>query len=204
MQNTRVVPDDFIDNVRRLDAARRERELLHRSQPYMRHAHLLPPREEFSSLDWYVKVLKLFERVTQVSFYRFLPTLAQRRINAQWLMEWEASQRRTRGKQSDDQKRKRALGLLDWRCFTGTRALAALPEGLRDHETNAALRYLAPLVNEGCLTREELTDAIIDGSQRNGHIPNNKHRRQVEADIDRAISKFAKPFDWDRLNNDVY
>ena len=80
-----MTPDDFIDNVRRLNAAIREYALLHRNQPYMRNAHLLPPSEEFSSVDSYVKVLKLFERapVTEVYFYRFLPTLAQRRANAE-------------------------------------------------------------------------------------------------------------------------
>ena len=71
-----MTPDDFIDNVRRLNPPIREYALLHRNQPYMRNAHLLPPSEEFSSVDSYVKVLKLFERapVTEVYFYRFLPT----------------------------------------------------------------------------------------------------------------------------------
>lgn len=198
--------DDFVENVFRLYEAKRERELLDRRQPYMRNAHLLPPRDEFASLDWYVHVLKLFEQAnTELGgIYRFLPTLAQRRSNGEKLMDWEASQRRTRVEPSDDEKHKRAVGLLDWRCFTGKSPLATQPKGGRDDETNKALRYLAPLVNEGSLTRDELTRAVIDASRRNGHIPNNKHPRQVESDIDRAISKFTEPFNWDRLDNDVY
>ena len=121
------------------------------------------------------------------------------------LSQWEASRRRGRGSPDDADKRKRALGLLNWRCFVGgsrTQALAQVGVGTPDVETNAALRYLAPLVNEGDLTREELADAIVDASQRNRLIPDNKGRWQVEADIDRALSKFGEPFDWDRLDND--
>jgi hypothetical protein len=200
--------DDFIANVQAAHTAERERELTDPAQPYMRNAHLLPPRDEYESVDEYVRLLERFARVpaTEASFYRFLPTIAQRRANAAVLAQWHAAQQTARGPRD---KRKRAQGFLIWRCFTGdwigvdkAPALAKLSEGNRDTQTNAALRYLAPLVNDGSLSHGELADAIIGASQRNGHIPDNKSRAQVEADIDRAIGMFTEPFDWGRPDDD--
>jgi hypothetical protein len=205
--------EDFPDRIHYDNEIVRIRALLDRSHSYMRNAHLLPPRDEFVSVDWYVQVLRMFERApaAKLKIYRFLPTPEQRRANGEELMEWDAAQRRSRSLPTDDGRSKRALGLLDWRCFTaegirkrdGSRvpALAKVPEGIRDVETRDAMRYLAPLVNDGHLTRGELHDAIIDASLQNRHIPDNKSQRFVERQIDHAITKFST-FDWDRLDDD--
>jgi hypothetical protein len=66
-----------------------------------------------------------------------------------------------------------------------------------------AMRYLAPLVNEGHLTRAELHNAIIDACGHNKHIPENKSRSFVERQIDDAIAKYTEPFPWERLADDV-
>jgi hypothetical protein len=205
-------PLDFVDQLLALKESDRAAELLDASHSYMRHAHLLPPRQEFATVDEYVRLLKRFERApaTQVSFYRFLPTMAQRRANADVLARWEASQRRPRGRPNDDDRRKRALGLLDWRIYSGNGigyyrapALWNVSEGERDVQARDAMRYLAPLVGEGHLTRAELHNAIIEACEHNKHIPDNKSRRFVERQIDDAITKFTEPFAWERLDNDV-
>ena len=206
--------EDFIDRIDYGNEIERIRILLDRSHTHMHNAHLLPPPEKFASVDWYVQVLNLFERApaAKLKIYRFLPTLEQRHANGEELMEWNAAQRRSRRSPTDDDRAKRALGLLDWRCFTaegirkrdGSRvpALAKVSEGIRDVETRDAMRYLAPLVNDGHLTCGELHDAIIDASLQNRHIPDNKSQRFVERQIDDAITKFSGPFDWDRLDDD--
>lgn len=143
-----------------------------------------------------------------------IPKVRQHNVAAR--KQWEAAQevRRRESAQiregmSVTQRGKRALGLLEWRCFTGTLhdgtpALARLARdsSMRDDQTNCALRYLAPLVNDGDLTREELRRAILDASERNGHLGDNKSQTQIDRDIDRAISKFTEPFDWTRLDQD--
>ena len=198
---------DFIDSIDYDNEIERIRILLDRSHSYMRNAHLLPPPDEFGSADEYVHVLERFERApaTQVSFYRFNPTTEQLRANAAVLSRWHAAQHRPR---SGSDRQKRAAGLLDWRCFTAntmkTTALARIRIGEREEQTRNALRYLAPLVNEGHLTRDQLADAIIDASWRNGHLPDNRTLGVLEDDIDRAISKYAEPFDWDRLDDDAH
>jgi AAA domain len=63
------------------------------------------------------------------------------------------------------------------------------------------LRYLAPLVNDGDLSESALRTSIIDVSERTRHIPDNKSRKQVDADIDRALSKYTEPFDWAALES---
>jgi hypothetical protein len=197
--NTDNTKPDFVDQLLDHKEFIRTLEMLAPDHSYMRHAHLLPPLEYFETVDWYVQVLKLFEKAIRRTegFYQFNPTPRQLVLNGKRLMKWEASQRKPRS--GDDDRRKRALGLLDWRC----RALAEVGEGSRDDQTNAALRYLSPLVNEGWLTRADLADAIIDASHRNGHIPGNKSCRAVEYDIDRALTKFSEPFGWERLDNDA-
>jgi hypothetical protein len=189
---------DFVDQVLALRESERRRELLDVSHT----ARLLPPLDEYNSINEYVRALELFKTARgRVGFYRFNPTMAQRRANADALTRWVAAQRRPRP--GDDDRRKRALGLLNWRIYTGRNALTKTPQGGRDDETNSALRYLAPLVNENWLTRDELADAIIDASHRTGHIPSNKSTQQVERDIERAVSKFTEAFPWGRLDNDA-
>ncbi|OSC30695.1 hypothetical protein B8W69_06570 [Mycobacterium vulneris] len=148
-----------------------------------------------------------------------IPKVREHNIAAR--KRWDAAQEdrrresaKRRASMSDDDRHERALRLLDWRCFTGQRcgkqgfpALALLTGGdhsPRDAETNKALRYLAPLVNDQDLTREDLRDAIIRANELNGSLsdPKNKNRAQVEADIDRAISKFTEPFDWTRMDSE--
>lgn len=203
--------DDFPTMCQKLTERERQRNLLDKSHDYMRNADLLPPCDEFADVDCYVAVLRLFARApTSLQIYRFLPTLAQRRLNAETLMRWQAS--KPRGRPSDSDYRKRALGLLRWRCFDADSirkrdghcvpALAKLaPNTVRDVETRDAMRFLAPLVNDGHLTRGELCDAIIEASLINGHIPDNKSQRFVARQIDDAIAKFSEPFDWSRLDD---
>jgi hypothetical protein len=190
-----------VDRLKADDEAQRERELTSPTQTYMRNAHLLPPREEYATVDWYVTVLTLFQRApANLKIYRFSPTRAQRRISLDELLEWEAAQRSSRGNPSADDRRKRALGLLHSWCFVrrsrGRAPLADIPPDTeRDEATKDALRYRAPLVNDGSLSRDDLACNIIDASESNGHIPGNKSLAQVEADIDRAISKYTEAFD---------
>jgi hypothetical protein len=199
---------DFVDQLLAIKESQRRRELLDVSHSYMRNAGLVPPLDEFGTVDEYVRLLGQFERApaTQISFYRFLPTMAQRRANADVLTRWAAAQRKP--KSSDGDRRKRALGLLDWRIYTGNGigyyrapALAKVQEGERDVQTRDAMRYLAPLVNEGYLSRAELHNAIIEASEINKHIPLNKSRSVVERQIDDAITKFTEPFGWERLDD---
>jgi hypothetical protein len=208
--NTDNTKPDFVDQLLAIKESQRRRELLDVSHT----ARLLPPLDEYNSINEYERTLELFKTAsatTQVSFYRFNPTMAQRRANADVLARWEVSRRRPRGKPSDDDRRKRALGLLDWRVYSGNGigyyrapALAKVQEGERDVQTRDAMRYLAPLVNEGHLTRAELHNAIIEASEINEHIPLNKSRSVVERQIDDAITKFTEPFGWERLDADVH
>jgi hypothetical protein len=190
----------------------RTRTLLDPLNGYMRDAHLLPPLERFKSVDRYVHVLKLFQKVVRArrvtgGFHLYAPTEEEKISNGRRLMTLQAEQRKPRP--GDDDKRKRALGLLDWRIFSGhsigefyAPALAHVGEsecGGRDVQTRNAMRFLAPLVSEGHLTRAELVDAIVEASEKNEHIPKNKSRSFVERQIDDAITKFSHPFDWGRL-----
>lgn len=181
------------------------------SHSYMRNVDLVPPPEEFETGREYIKVLRLFERApaSEVAFYRFNPTLQQRRLNAKVLAEWASVRKKPRSADDDKRKRKRALGLLNWRCFTGTNigwqrapALALLDPDchIRDVQTRDAMRFLAPYVNEGWLTGDEMRDAIVDASYRNKHIPENKSRAFVEHQVDTAINRFTEPVDWESLD----
>lgn len=145
-----------------------------------------------------------------------IPEIRKRNIAARqtWKSHQEARRResaRIRASMSPGSRAKRALGLVEWRCSTGPScngvpplALLGRDSHMRDDQTNRALRYLAPLVNDGDIDREDLRDAILDASRRNGHLPDNKSETQIERDIDRAISKFTEPFDWTRLDQDGY
>jgi hypothetical protein len=196
---------EWDDEEAQIKAQQRERELLDRSNTYMRSAHLMPPRDEFSDVHSYVRLLKQCERApaTEVIFYRFNPTLAQRRANASVLKEWLAAQ----NKRGRGNRHSRAMGLVHNWCFVarsrGRVPLASVPCGERDDTTIRVIRYLAPLVNDGSITRDQLVDAIIEASIRNGHIPGNKNQWFVERQIDDAIAKFTEPFDWDRLDGNV-
>jgi hypothetical protein len=210
--NTDNAKPDFVDQLLAIKESQRRRELLDVSHDYMRNAHLLPPYQEFDTVDRYVYVLKRFEQAIRHAdgFYQFNPTTAQLWLNGKRLLEWEASQRRPRGRPNDDDRRKRALGLLNWRIYTGRNigkhyapALWNVSEGERDVQARDAMRYLAPLVNDGSLTRDELHNAIIDACGHNKHIPENKSRSFVERQIDDAIAKYTEAFPWERLADDV-
>lgn len=131
---------------------------------------------------------------------------AMERHNRETFAAWKAARdakwaNRPRREVDADTTRKRALGLVDWWCFTGDprkgAPLARMLPGGRDELAKDLLRALAPLVNDGTLSRSELADAVIEASQRCGHIPGNKTVAEVERDVDRAIGKFTEPFDWD-------
>lgn len=201
----REPPKDFIERLDELDAEKQEREQLDPKHSYMRGAHLLPPRDEYPDLDRYVNTLKQLERApaTQLILYRFFPTLRQRHANAEALRKWVTAQRESRG---PTDRHKRALGLVHKWCFVarsrGRLPLASIPPNTRDTEIIEAMRYLAPLVNDGSITRDELVGPIIEASKRCRHIPDNKSAAFVTRQIDDAIAKFVEPFDWDRLDDD--
>lgn len=125
---------------------------------------------------------------------------------AAWRRQWEKMRRAKPSRAvSASQRERRALGLLYWWCFNGNPkgmpALAhRLPETGRDELVKDLLRALAPLVNEGVLSRNSLRDAVVKASQQCGHVPGNKSLTQLDRDIDRALAKFTEPFDWDRLD----
>jgi hypothetical protein len=120
-------------------------------------------------------------------------------INA-WHEDRRAARQRWRASnnQSDDVLRKRAVGLLGWKHDK----LAALqPDTTRDNDTSRAIWYLAGLVNDNHLDRDQVMDAILDASQANLHIPGNKTAAQVRDDVDRGLSKAQHGFDWDRMKD---
>jgi hypothetical protein len=118
--------------------------------------------------------------------------------NAKLLTQW-MKERRTRRRNSfhtepnSDRKRKSALDILRKRCDDLARLL---PNTTRDVDTRDAIWYLAGLVNDGALSREQVHDAIIDASHANRHYPDNKSIDQIERDIERGLDKAAHGFDW--------
>lgn len=90
-------PDELVAKIEACQQAARENELTAPSQPYMRHAHLLPPRHEFDTLDAYVRVLKMLQRclanpANTPRFAMFAPDADARVANAEALMRWRADQ----------------------------------------------------------------------------------------------------------------
>jgi hypothetical protein len=156
----------FIDWALADQAAQRvreyERELLDPANHYMRHAHLLPPRGEFETLSWYVAVLKLFDRApASLSMFRFNPTLAQRRSNAETLMTWEATQRHARGAASMD---KRLAGWLDNAFHNVVNDVANTLPGNR----NGRLRWGARRLAELGFDKDDSMAALEDAARTNG------------------------------------
>jgi hypothetical protein len=151
--------DDFIDICKRHKEAEREAELTDPAQPYMRNAHLLPPRDEHESVDEYVRLLERFARVpaTEVSFFRFNPTLAQRRANANALAEWQAALRKSRRTAGSATLAAYVQATLDG-CAED---IAAAPIGAGNHEINRKAYKLGAYVNVGLLTRDGAIDALL-------------------------------------------
>jgi hypothetical protein len=145
-------------------AAERERQQLDPSQPYMRNAHLLPPREEFSDVDRYVRVLKLFEQApaTQVIFYRFRPTLAQRRANANVLAQWEAAQGKTRTSHHDSSYIQTAFD-------DEIEAVRTAVDGDLNTTLNTAGYNLGQLVGAGALDYDTVERELTDAALANGY-----------------------------------
>lgn len=122
--------------------AERERWTLHPAQSYMRNARLLPPRNEFETLDWYVAVLKLLDRApATLPMFRFSPTLTQRRRNLDTLLTWEAAERHSRGADID----KRLAGWLDNTFRNVVNDVANAPKGTRNSRLCWGARRLAEL-----------------------------------------------------------
>ena len=154
---------DVVDQLLAYNEAERVRALLDRSHSYMRHSGLLPPREEFETVDWYITVLKMLEKALRSveRFYQFLPTPAQRSLNLDHLMEWDAAQRESRRKRGGgkllDAWLDRAFhqviadvratqpGNRNGRLFWGARRLAEL--GFDEHDSKRELEHAAQYNN---------------------------------------------------------
>jgi hypothetical protein len=129
------------------------------------------------------------------------PEVAQHNVAA--INAWHEDRRAVRkrwqatNKQLGGELRKRAVGLLGWKHD----ALAVTPKGSRDDDTSRAIWYLAGLVNDGHLDRDEVMHEILDASQDNRHIPGNKSEAQVRDDVNRGLDKAQHGFDWDRMTD---
>lgn len=143
-------------------AALNECKLLSPHHGYMRNAHLLPPRDEFETLGWYVAVLKLFERApASLPMYRFMPTLAQRRHNAETLMKWEAQQRHSHASvRGDTGTDRRLTGWLENAFLNVIEDVRATPGGERNTRLHWAARRLAELG----FTETESKSALMEAS----------------------------------------
>ncbi|BBX91361.1 hypothetical protein H5U98_08885 [Mycolicibacterium boenickei] len=130
---------------------------------------------------------------------------AQRQLDAK-----RAQRARLSNDPSDAEKRARATGMLKW-----TEGYLGRLTDLRDDETNTQLFKLAVFHNDGLLSEQEIADAVLRASTRNGHLKQrgqprtgpghgNKTRAQISADVRRAISKARQQgqhVDWDRLGD---
>jgi hypothetical protein len=115
----------------------------------------------------------------------------------QYIESRKALQRRAFKREPEaDRKRRYALATLD-----GRRDDLARTTVNRDDATNAAIWYLAGLVNVGALTRDEVCDAIVasayanglDRDRRNGGIG------KIQANVDRGLDKATHEFDWETV-----
>jgi hypothetical protein len=184
-------PTDFKDRLDARDAAERERELTDRSQPYMRHAHLFPPRSEFETLEWYVAVLKLFDRApTTLPMYRFNPTLEQCRHNGEVLMRWEEQQRVSRAAARGNANMGRRLaGWLDNTFDNVVNDVASTTSG-----RNTRLRWAARRLAELGFDKADSKTALMDASAPWDY--NEAGRRQSRATIESGWRKgIADPVD---------
>jgi hypothetical protein len=115
----------------------------------------------------------------------------------------ERAKRRTLlvGSPSTDRKRYIALKILA-RVQDG---LSTEPEGVRDERTRDAIYDLGKFVNEGWLSRAEVTDAITAAAYANGldRDRDNGGIQKIEDDIPRGLDKAADDrltVDWDRFD----
>src|ERR1700730_16141621 len=80
-------PLDFVEAVWAGDAAEAAAELLDPSMPYMAHAHLLPPRDDFKTtyeVDEYVRVLERLGRALTAGVEFGSDPQANQRKLAEW------------------------------------------------------------------------------------------------------------------------
>jgi hypothetical protein len=154
-------PDEKVEALNAWRYAKHVRKLTDRSQPYMRNAHLLPPLDEFSDVDWYVAVLKLFDRApATLPMYRFNPTPAQRLHNDRLLMKWEEQERLSRAAARGNVGTDRRLeGWLESTFRNVVNDVASQPHGSRNTRLRWAARRLAELGFDETRCKQALMDA---------------------------------------------
>jgi hypothetical protein len=163
--------DEIRANIEAAGARWRAAQATHPAQPYMRHAYLLPPLSEFTGgLDWYVRVLTLFETVWADENNRDLfiwpdPDMAERRRNAETLMGFESARRGSRRAAGDGRDRAYALGAL-----TSEAAAVAATTTCRNNRLFAAACGLGKFVNAGHLSRDEVQDKLFDAACACGYV----------------------------------
>lgn len=109
---------------------------------------------------------------------------------------WEAKPRNDSPKGDE---RDRALGILQW----AEDRLSGKTEGERDDKTKDCIYFLGKFVNDGHLTRAEVSDAVLRASMRNKHYPENKSINQIESDVDRGLAVVRTDgvhVDWDQMD----
>lgn len=134
-----------------------------------------------------------------VKLYRAPCTTAVAAHNRAALDEWIAQRKaeRTKSVEPDaDRKRKYAVGTLN----SVADELAQTTEGCRDDSTRNAIWRLGGFVNDGCLTREEVTQAILDASAANGHAGGNKTVARIVRDIEIGLNKATHTVNWDEID----
>lgn len=127
--------------------------------------------------------------------------------NLRSLERWEARQEEKRQtareakppRDIEGDEGDRALGILQW----AEDRLASKTEGERDESTRDAIYFLGKFVNDGYLSRAEVSNAVQRASVHNKHYPENKSINQIEYDIDRGLAKAATDgvhVDWDQID----
>jgi hypothetical protein len=131
--------------------------------------------------------------------------LAERKAKEREAAKTRAIRRATRpppssGELSADRKRHIALKCLG----RAADRLAATPEGTRDTDLGKTLLDVGKFVNESCLSRDEVSDAITAAAYANGldRDVGNGGIAKVQKDVDRVLDKAAQrgmAVEWDRF-----
>jgi hypothetical protein len=179
---------DFVAEIQAMKAAEREAELTDPAQPHVAHAHLLPPRPDFDTLDWYMRVLHMFERcwadkANRDMFATSDPDSGERRANAKRLMQWSDTQRDSRDTDGDH-----AYALSALRREADQ--LARTSSG-RNPKTNSVAYSMGAFVNMGWLTRGEVADELLHAGRAasplgNHPFPDWEIRKAMRSGLDDA------------------
>lgn len=157
--------DDDGSDTRAWEQRRYEAEALNPNKPYMRHAHLLPLRDEFSDLDEYVTLLKHFATLwnegVRDEFTWPDPSHRERRGNARAAKRlWE--KRRFFHNDERGDAVNSLIGRANW--------LAGLAPD--SHMRNVGLNWAAYHSREdiaaGYITKDEVVKLLIDACKVNG------------------------------------